>query len=498
MVTAQAGLFEAEGEPSASLSKTPLAARMRPRTLDEILGQEHLLAPGRALRRALEADKVPSMVLWGPPGSGKTTLAEVIARLTRSRFVALSAVTAGVADLRKVVEVARRAPDERTIMFIDEIHRFNKNQQDAVLPHVESGTVTMVGATTENPSFEVNAALLSRARVFTLRGLGDSEIELIVRRALDDAERGLGGRGLSIEDAAMRHLVERANGDARTALNALELAADAAEAGGSAVIGLGLIEDAVQQRALLYDKGGDAHYDTISAFIKSVRGSDPDAAVYWLARMLESGEDVMFVARRLVILAGEDVGLADPNALPIAVAAQQAAHFVGLPEALFPLAEATLYLATAPKSNSVKRAYGAAMDAVRQTRNDPVPLHLRNAATGLMRGLGYGKDYRYSHDYSEEDRERWSQQYLPENLRDRRFYEPGSQGFEGDEIAERIARIRALGRRPESSHGAAETSASEQGSAPTGPAEESAGGQGSVGSADDRGGHANLGPQAAR
>ena len=497
MVTAQAGLFEAEGEPSASLSKTPLAARMRPRTLDEILGQEHLLAPGRALRRALESDKVPSMVLWGPPGSGKTTLAEVIARLTRSRFVALSAVTAGVADLRKVVEVARRAPDERTIMFIDEIHRFNKNQQDAVLPHVESGTVTMVGATTENPSFEVNAALLSRARVFTLRGLGDSEIELILRRALDDAERGLGGRGLSIEDAAMRHLVERANGDARTALNALELAADAAEAGGSAVIGLGLIEDAVQQRALLYDKGGDAHYDTISAFIKSVRGSDPDAAVYWLARMLESGEDVMFVARRLVILAGEDVGLADPNALPIAVAAQQAAHFVGLPEALFPLAEATLYLATAPKSNSVKRAYGAAMDAVRQTRNDPVPLHLRNAVTGLMRGLGYGKDYRYSHDYSEEDRERWSQQYLPENLRDQRFYEPGSQGFEGDEIAERIARIRALGRRPHSALDAAGTSASEQGSAPTGPAEESAGGQGWVGSADDRGGHANLGPQAA-
>ena len=286
---------------------------MRPRTLDEILGQEHLLAPGRALRRALEADKVPSMVLWGPPGSGKTTLAEVIARLTRSRFVAMSAVTAGVADLRKVVEVARRTPNERTIMFIDEIHRFNKNQQDAVLPHVENGTVTMIGATTENPSFEVNAALLSRVRVFTLRALGDGEIELIVRRALDNAERGLGGRGLAIEDTAMRHLVERANGDARAALNALELAADAAEAGGSKLISLGLIEDAVQQRALLYDKGGDAHYDTISAFIKSVRGSDPDAAVYWLARMLESGEDLMFVARRLVILAGEDVGLADPQ-----------------------------------------------------------------------------------------------------------------------------------------------------------------------------------------
>jgi putative ATPase len=344
--------------------------------------------------------------------------------------------------------VARRTPDERTIMFIDEIHRFNKNQQDAVLPHVERGTVTLIGATTENPSFEVNAALLSRVRVFTLRALGDAEIELIVRRALDDADRGLGGRGLRIEDSALRHLVERANGDARAALNSLELAADAVEAAGSNLIVLGVIEDAVQQRALLYDKGGDAHYDTISAFIKSVRGSDPDAAVYWLARMLESGEDLMFVARRLVILAGEDVGLADPHALPVAVAAQQAAHFIGMPEAMFPLTEATLYLATAPKSNSVGRAYSAAMGAVNETRNDPVPLHLRNAVTGLMRGMGYGRDYRYSHDYAEDDRARWAQQYLPENLRDRRFYEPGNQGFESEDIAPRIAKIRELGREP--------------------------------------------------
>jgi putative ATPase len=443
-VSAQAHLFDDPSRPSAEL--TPLAARMRPRTLDEILGQDHLLAPGRALRRALDADKVPSMLLWGPPGSGKTTLAEVIARLTRSRFVALSAVTAGVADLRKVVEVARRTPDERTIMFIDEIHRFNKNQQDAVLPHVERGTVTLIGATTENPSFEVNAALLSRARVFTLRALGDAEIELIVRRALDDAERGLGGRGLTIEDAALRHLVERANGDARAALNSLELAADAVEAAGATLISLALIEDAVQQRALLYDKGGDSHYDTISAFIKSVRGSDPDAAVYWLARMLESGEDLMFIARRLVILAGEDVGLADPNALPVAVAAQQAAHFIGMPEAMFPLTEATLYLATAPKSNSVGRSYSAAIEAVNDTRNDPVPLHLRNAVTGLMRGLGYGRDYRYSHDYAEDDRKRWAQKYLPENLQDRRFYEPGNQGFEASDIGPRIQKIRQLGR----------------------------------------------------
>jgi putative ATPase len=465
-VSAQGTLFGDQSyTPPAAL--TPLAQRVRPRTLDEILGQDHLLAPGRALRRALEADKVPSMVLWGPPGSGKTTLAEVIARLTRSRFVALSAVTAGVADLRRVVEQARRTPDERTILFIDEIHRFNKSQQDAVLPHVERGTVTLIGATTENPSFEVNSALLSRVRVFTLRALGDTEIELIVRRALDDAEHGLGGRGLVIEETALRHVVERANGDARAALNSLELAADAAQAAGSHMLTLGLIEDAVQQRALLYDKAGDAHYDTISAFIKSVRGSDPDAAVYWLARMLESGEDLMFIARRLVILAGEDVGLADPHALPVAVAAQQAAHFVGMPEAMFPLTEATLYLATAPKSNSVGRAYSAAMDAVRDTRNDPVPLHLRNAVTGLMRGMGYGRDYRYSHDFAEDDAARWAQRYLPDNLRDRRFYEPGAQGFEADEIARRVARIRALSApRPDT----AEASASD--TSPSAPAGE--------------------------
>jgi putative ATPase len=281
-------------------------------------------------------------------------------------------------------------------------------------------------------------------RVYTLRALGDAEIELIVRRALDDAERGLGARHLQIEDTAMRHLVERANGDARMALNSVELAADAAQAAGATLIDLPLIEDAVQQRALLYDKQGDAHYDTISAFIKSIRGSDPDAAVYWLARMLESGEDLMFIARRLVILAGEDVGLADPQALPIAVAAQQAAHFVGMPEAMFPLTEATLYLATAPKSNSVKRAYGAAMEAVRDTRNDPVPLHLRNAVTHLMRGMGYGREYRYSHDYAEDDPRRWTQRYLPDNLQDRRFFEPGTQGFEAREIMARLEAIAAL------------------------------------------------------
>jgi putative ATPase len=435
-----------DSQQPAQVDSMPLAARMRPRTLDEILGQDHLLAPGRALRRALEADRVPSMLLWGPPGSGKTTLAEVIARLTRSRFVAMSAVTAGVADLRKVIDEARRAADQRTILFIDEVHRWNKAQQDAVLPHAENGTVTLIGATTENPSFEVNAALLSRVRVFTLRALSDADIETIVRRALADTERGLGERQLDIEDTALKHLVERANGDARMALNALELAANAA--GESHTIDLALIEDAVQQRALLYDKGGDAHYDTISAFIKSVRGSNPDAAVYWLARMLESGEDLMFIARRLVILAGEDVGLADPHALSVAVAAQQAAHFIGMPEAMFPLAEATLYLATAPKSNSVGRAYSAAMEAVRDTRNDPVPLHLRNAVTGLMRGMGYGRDYRYSHDFLNDDPRRWSQTYLPENLLGRQFYTPGDQGFEAADIAPRVEQIRTLGRTP--------------------------------------------------
>jgi putative ATPase len=381
------------------------------------------------------------MVLWGPPGSGKTTLAEVIARLSHARFVALSAVTAGVADLRKAIEEARKVPEQRTILFIDEVHRWNKAQQDAVLPHAENGTVTLIGATTENPSFEVNSALLSRVRVFTLHALSDADIETIVRRALDDPERGLGERHLEIQPEALRHLVERANGDARVALNALELAADATQTG---ALDLALIEDAMQQRALLYDKAGDQHYDTISAFIKSVRGSDPDAAVYWLARMLESGEDLMFIARRLVILAGEDVGLADPQALPVAVAAQQAAHFVGMPEAMFPLTEATLYLATAPKSNSVGRAYGAAMEAVRETRNDPVPLHLRNAVTGLMRGMGYGREYRYSHDFSADDPRRWTQSYLPDNVGGRRFYAPGDQGFEASEIAPRVERIREL------------------------------------------------------
>jgi len=425
-------------------SAWPLAARMRPLTLDQIVGQQHLLAPGRALRRSIESDHVASMILWGPPGSGKTTLAAVIAETTSSRFVALSAVTAGVADLRRVVEDAAkllRATGRRTILFIDEIHRFSKSQQDAILPHVERGTVTLIGATTENPSFEVNAALLSRSRVFTMHALTDEDIETLLRRALTDAERGLGSAGLSLSDEALRYLAGYANGDARAALNALELAASVAQAdaGGNTTIDLAAVEDAVQQRALLYDKGGEEHYNLISALHKSLRGSDPDAALYWLARMLESGEDPLYVVRRMIRFASEDVGMADPQALLVCVAAQQAVHFIGMPEGALALAQAVIHLAVAPESNAVYTAYAAAQEDVRATRNDPVPLHLRNAPTRLMKELDYGKGYAYAHDnYAGQPDpadplrpppER-PQDYLPEQLRDRAYYQPTAQGNE--------------------------------------------------------------------
>ena len=433
-----------EAETAGTESARPLAARMRPRTLDEVVGQQHLLAPGRALRRSIEADHVASMILWGPPGSGKTTLAAVIAATTQARFVALSAVTAGVADLRRVVDDAAkllRATGRRTILFIDEIHRFSKAQQDAILPHVERGTVTLIGATTENPSFEVNAALLSRSRVFTLHALDDADILTLLRRALADAARGLGAEPLSISDEALRYLAEYANGDARAALNALELAASVAGVGadGRKQIELATVEDAVQRRALLYDKGGEQHYDIISALHKSLRGSDPDAALYWLARMLEAGEDPLYVVRRLIRFASEDVGMADPQALLVCVAAQQAVHFIGMPEGALALAQAVIHLATAPKSNAVYMAYGAAVEDVRTTRNDPVPLHLRNAPTRLMKALDYGKGYTYAHDvYAGQPDpadplrpppERL-QDYLPESLRERAYYQPGAQGNE--------------------------------------------------------------------
>ncbi len=368
---------------------------MRPRTLDELVGQEALFGQGRALRVAIEQDAVPSMILWGPPGSGKTTLARIVAASTGARFEGMSAVSAGVADLRRVVgeAAARRRAGMETVLFIDEIHRFNKTQQDAVLPYVEDGTVTFIGATTENPSFEVNSALLSRTRVFVLQPLSDDEIGTIVDRALADRERGLGMDELALDDDARRLLISLANGDARAALNALEFAAATAIAKDDArSIDAALVRDAMQRRASPYDKAGEMHYDVISAFIKSVRAGDADASLYWLARMIDGGEDPLFIARRLVIFASEDIGLADSNGLNVAVAAQQAVHFVGMPEGFFALAHATLYLATAPKSKDVGKAFSAAMDDVVQTRNDPVPMHLRNAPTGLMRQLGYGKN----------------------------------------------------------------------------------------------------------
>ncbi len=431
-------LFE-HGRRAQQEREAPLAARMRPRDFQEFVGQEHIVGPDKVLRRAIEADQAPSLILWGPPGSGKTTLAQIIAGATSSHFEPVSAVTAGVADLRRIVEESkeRRALyGQRTILFVDEIHRFNKAQQDVILPHVENGTFTFIGATTENPSFEVIAPLLSRCRVFSLHQLTDDQVHAIVQRGMEDVEKGLGELRAELEPEAMGHLVNIANGDARVAFNGLETAVYATAPGEDGVrhIDMETIEDALQQRAVIYDKAGDQHFDTISAFVKSVRGSDPDAALYWLGRMIEAGEDPLFIARRLVILAAEDIGLAEPTALSLAVAAQQAVHFIGMPEGRIPLAEATVYLATAPKSNSAYAALNQAMEDVRKSRNEPVPLHLRNPVTGLMRGMGYGKSYKYAHD---QEGHFVVQDYLPPSLKGRRYYEPSEEGQER-EIGERL------------------------------------------------------------
>ena len=453
----QSSLFGADPDrpsegPPEPTQHAPLAMRMRPRTFDEFVGQQRAIGLGTVLRRAVDAGEVPSLILWGPPGSGKTTLAALIAGASGAAFEAVSATNAGVADLRKVVERARERlrTGRRTVLFIDEIHRFNKSQQDAVLPHVENATVTLLGATTENPSFEVNAALLSRSRVIRLEALEADDLRSLIDRALHDTERGLGGQQVTVDPGTIDRLVALSGGDARIALNSLELAVQAAEkdASGAVRVTVTDIEGALQSPALLYDRAGDQHYWLISAFIKSVRGTDPDAAVYWLARMLEAGEDPLFVARRMVILAAEDIGLADPHALGVAVAAQQAAHFIGMPEGFLPLAEAALYLAAAPKSNSVLRAYVAASSDVAETLHQPVPLHLRNAVTGLSRAMGYGAGYRYAHDHEGGVVE---QQHLPTSLAGRRYYEPSRNGDER-EVEERLISIRqALERRSEPS-----------------------------------------------
>jgi putative ATPase len=424
-------LFEEDAQ-QAIAANAPLAERMRPASLEEFVGQAHLLGEGKLLRRAIESDRLTSLILWGPPGTGKTSLAQIIARRTHAYFVALSAVLAGVKDLRAVIEEAHRQRQRfgrRTLLFIDEIHRFNKAQQDALLPHVERGALIFIGATTENPSFEVIAALLSRTRVFTLQPLTPDDLTTLVERALHDPIRGLGHTPVRLEPAARDCLVSLANGDARVALNILELAYLTTEPGadGHRVLDLPRIEEAAQQRTLLYDKSGEEHYSLISALHKSLRGSDPDAALYWLGRMLEAGEDPLYVVRRLIRFASEDVGNADPQALLIAVAAMQAVHFVGMPEGNLALAQAAVYLATAPKSNALYTAYAKVQDDIQRTQALPVPMHLRNAPTALMRELGYGRGYKYPHDYPDHHVE---ETYLPENLRGRVYYEPVDDGHE--------------------------------------------------------------------
>jgi putative ATPase len=425
-------------EPAAPRATDPLPERMRPRTFDEFVGQQGLLAPGQPLREAIERDVLRSIILWGPPGTGKTTLARIIAERTQARFIAFSAVLSGIKEIREVMAEAerlRRTTGRRTIVFIDEIHRFNKAQQDAFLPRVEAGDIILIGATTENPSFEVNAALLSRSKVFVLHALTAEEVESLLRRALTDPERGLAAQRVSVSDEALHAIAMFANGDARVALNLLELAvASAPLLDGIRQVNLAHLEQSIQRRALLYDKSGEEHYNLISALHKSMRNSEPDAAVYWLARMVEAGEDPLYIARRLVRFASEDIGNADPQALTVAVAAKEAVHFIGMPEGNTALAQAAIYLSTAPKSNAVYEAYNHAAEDAHRDVAQPVPLHLRNAPTKLMKELEYGKDYKYAHSEPEAIAD---MSCLPEALEGRRYYEPRDRGFE-KEIKRRL------------------------------------------------------------